>query len=97
MSDININYISVEAKVSEMQQYIDANVIDKTEEEYKILEELLYDMEGSFTNELRLALAKEKTTVCEYIKSIKEIYRIMGVAAECFRQVDEQSASVNRI
>ncbi len=96
MSDININYVNVEAKVDEIQQYIDTNIVDKAEADYKMLEDLLGEMEGSFTNELHIVLANEKATVYEYIKCLKEIYRFVGEAAEGFREVDEQSASVNR-
>ena len=97
MSDININYINVVTKVDEIQQYIDANMLAKAETDYKMLEDLLGEMEGSFTNELRIALAKEKATVWEYIKCLKEIYRFVGEATEGFREVDEQSANVNRL
>ena len=96
MSDININYVNVQAKVDEIQQYIDTNILDKAKADYKMLEELLNEMEGSFTNELSIVLAKEKATVYEYIKCLKEIYRFVGEATEGFREVDEQSASVNR-
>lgn len=93
MLDININYINVEAKVSKMQKYIDASVLIKIEEYYKVLEDFLNDMEGSFTNELRIALVKEKAIVLEYIRCLKEIYQLVGEATEGFREVDEQSTN----
>ena len=92
MGKISINFANVEAKVEELDNYTQQNIISKVELEYVKLQQLLKEAEGTFNDEMIVALETEKQGVLDFANYMRNIYMLVQTSSAEFETVDKQHA-----
>ena len=92
MGKISVNFANVEAKVEELDNYTQQNIISKVELEYVKLQQLLKEAEGTFNDEMIVALETEKQGVLDFANYMRNIYMLVQTSSAEFETVDKQHA-----
>ncbi len=92
MGKISVNFANVEAKVEELDNYTQQNIISKVELEYVKLQQLLKEAEGTFNDEMIVALETEKQGVLDFANYMRNIYTLVQTSSAEFETVDKQHA-----
>lgn len=92
MGKISVNFANVEAKVEELDNYTQQNIISKVELEYVQLQQLLKEAEGTFNDEMIVALETEKQGVLDFANYMRNIYMLVQTSSAEFETVDKQHA-----
>lgn len=92
MGKISVNFANVEAKVEELDNYTQQNIISKVELEYVQLQQLLKEAEGTFNDEMIVALEMEKQGVLDFANYMRNIYMLVQTSSAEFETVDKQHA-----